>query len=162
MYRLKPTDNMTNDEVYDYIRELISQQILDESDPIANMSNISAILMNTLRDLNWAGFYLMKENVLVLGPFQGLPACNRIKVGEGVCGSAVSEKQSMLVEDVESFPGHIACDSASKSELVVPIILNDVVVGVLDLDSPIKNRFTIEDKENLEEIISQIGRYLIG
>lgn len=162
MYRLKPTDNMTSDEVYDYIRELISQQILDESDPIANMSNISAILMNTLRDLNWAGFYLMKENVLVLGPFQGLPACNRIKVGEGVCGSAVSEKQSMLVEDVESFPGHIACDSASKSELVVPIILNDVVVGVLDLDSPIKNRFTIEDKENLEEIISQIGRYLIG
>lgn len=162
MYRLKPTDNMTSDEVYDYIRELISQQILDESDPIANMSNISAILMNTLRDLNWAGFYLMKENVLVLGPFQGLPACNRIKVGEGVCGSAISEKQSMLVEDVESFPGHIACDSASKSELVVPIILNDVVVGVLDLDSPIKNRFTIEDKENLEEIISQIGRYLIG
>lgn len=92
MYRLKPTDNMTNSEVYDYIRELISQQLSEETDPIANMSNISAILMNTLKDLNWVGFYLIKENVLVLGPFQGLPACNRIKVGEGVCGSSVSEK----------------------------------------------------------------------
>ncbi len=162
MYRLKPTDNMTNSEVYDYIRELISQQLSEETDPIANMSNISAILMNTLKDLNWVGFYLIKENVLVLGPFQGLPACNRIKVGEGVCGSSVSEKKSFLVEDVENFPGHIACDSESKSELVIPIILNDTVVGVLDLDSPIKDRFTPEDRDNLEEIMSQIGRYLIG
>lgn len=162
MYRLKPTDNMTQKEIYDYIRELISQQLSEESDSIANMSNISAILMNTLSDLNWVGFYLLKDNILVLGPFQGLPACNRIKVGEGVCGSSVSAKESILVDDVESFPGHIACDSASKSELVIPIILNDTVVGVLDLDSPIKNRFTAEDRDNLEEIMSQIGRYLIG
>ncbi len=162
MYRLKPTDNMTQKEIYDYIRELISQQLSEESDSIANMSNISAILMNTLSDLNWVGFYLLKDNILVLGPFQGLPACNRIKVGEGVCGGSVSAKESILVDDVESFPGHIACDSASKSELVIPIILNDTVVGVLDLDSPIKNRFTEEDRDNLEEIMSQIGRYLIG
>lgn len=161
MYNIINTDSYTIEEKYEYIRTLIDQQLNEEKNKMANLSNISAILMAVLEDLNWVGFYIMNDGELVLGPFQGLPACNRIAVGKGVCGTAVSTKSSQLVPNVEEFPGHIACDSASKSELVIPIIIDDKVLGVLDLDSPSTNRFTEEDQRELEEIISMIASFIV-
>jgi GAF domain-containing protein len=124
-----------------------------ERDPIANAANMSALLFQTLPDLNWAGFYFLKGGELVLGPFQGKPACVRIAVGKGVCGAAVERRQSMLVEDVHAFPGHIACDAASRSELVVPVMSEGAVVGVLDLDSPNLARFNADDRDGLERAV---------
>ena len=118
---------------------------------IADLANASALLYNTLEDINWAGFYLMKDGRLVLGPFQGKPACIEIPVGKGVCGTAVEREQTILVEDVHDFPGHIACDSASASEIVVPLRVGGAIVGVLDIDSPRVGRFTVEDRAGLEE-----------
>lgn len=118
---------------------------------IADLANASALLYNTLEDINWAGFYLMKDGRLVLGPFQGKPACIEIPVGKGVCGTAVEREQTILVEDVHDFPGHIACDSASASEIVVPLRVGGAIVGVLDIDSPRVGRFTEEDRAGLEE-----------
>ena len=120
---------------------------------IANLANASALLYNTLPDLNWAGFYLMEDGMLVLGPFQGKPACIEIQVGRGVCGTAVAEDRTQLVYDVHQFPGHIACDGASNSEIVVPIHAGDRIVGVLDIDSPLTGRFTEEDRVGLEEFV---------
>lgn len=131
--------------------------LLDKEDwLITSLSNASALLNEYLDDINWVGFYLMQEGDLVLGPFQGKSACVRIKVGRGVCGTAVSEDKTQLVPDVHKFPGHIACDSASNSEIVVPIHHNGEVVGVLDIDSPSFNRFSEEDKANLEESVKII------
>ena len=121
---------------------------------IANLSNASALLWETLPDINWAGFYKMVEGALVLYPFQGKPACIRIPVGRGVCGTAVAENATQLVPDVHLFPGHIACDCASNSEIVVPIRKNGEIIGVLDIDSPEKNRFTEEDQAGLEAFVS--------
>ena len=121
---------------------------------IANLSNASALLWETLPDINWAGFYKMVEGALVLYPFQGKPACIRIPVGRGVCGTAVAENATQLVPDVHQFPGHIACDSASNSEIVVPIHVNGEIWGVLDIDSPYLNRFTEEDKSGLEQFVA--------
>ena len=118
---------------------------------IANLANAAALLYHTLDGLNWAGFYLLEGGTLILGPFQGKPACIEIPVGRGVCGTAVAEDKTQLVRDVHQFPGHIACDSASNSEIVVPIHADGKVVGVLDLDSPRIGRFTEEDKAGLEE-----------
>lgn len=118
--------------------------------PIANLANASALLFETLPELNWAGFYRMEDGKLVLGPFQGRPACIEIAVGRGVCGSAVAQGRSLLVPDVHAFPGHIACDAASRSELVVPLRKDGVILGVLDLDSPKPGRFTAEDQAGLE------------
>ena len=120
---------------------------------IANLANAAALLYNTLPNLNWAGFYLMENGLLVLGPFQGKPACIEIRVGRGVCGTAVAEDRTQLVYDVHQFPGHIACDSASNSEIVVPIRAEGRVVGVLDIDSPLVDRFTEEDRTGLEEFV---------
>ena len=117
---------------------------------IANLANASALLWESLEDLNWAGFYLREEKVLVLGPFQGKPACIASPWGKGVCGTAAAEDRTQLVPDVHDFPGHIACDSASNSEIVVPLRKAGRVIGVLDLDSPRKNRFTEEDRQGLE------------
>ncbi len=119
----------------------------------ANLANAAALLYNTLPDLNWAGFYLMENGVLVLGPFQGKPACIEIWVGRGVCGAAVAEDRTQLVYDVHQFPGHIACDSASNSEIVVPIHAGGRTVGVLDMDSPLVGRFTDVDRTGLEEFV---------
>ena len=119
----------------------------------ANFANASALIWQELPDINWAGFYKMTDGALVLGPFQGKPACVRIPVGKGVCGTAVVEDATQLVPDVHLFPGHIACDCASNSEIVVPIRKNGEVVGVLDIDSPIKNRFTEVDKVGLEAFV---------
>ena len=122
--------------------------------PLANLANTAALLWESLDDLNWAGFYLLaREDVLVLGPFQGKTACIEIPVGRGVCGTAVRRDASVVVPDVHAFPGHIACDSASESEIVVPIRKNGRTVGVLDLDSPKKNTFGEEDREGLEAFV---------
>ena len=124
-----------------------------EDDIISNLSNASALINETLPDLNWAGFYLMKDGRLQLGPFQGKTACLRIPLGKGVCGTAAAKDETQLVKDVHEFPGHIACDSASNSEIVVPMHKDGKVFGVLDIDSPSLNRFTEEDKAGLEEFV---------
>ena len=120
---------------------------------IANLANAAALLYHTMDDLNWAGFYLLEGDTLVLGPFQGKPACIEIAAGRGVCGTALAQNKTQLVPDVHQFPGHIACDGASNSELVVPIHAGGQVVGVLDLDSPVIGRFTEEDRAGLEEFV---------
>ena len=126
--------------------------------PIANLANASALLFQTLDGLNWAGFYLMENGILVLGPFQGKTACIEIPVGKGVCGKAVARGETVLVKNVHEFPGHIACDSASNSEIVVPIHKNGEIVGVLDIDSPLIGRFTEEDQAGLEEFVRILER----
>ena len=129
---------------------------------IANLSNASALLWAALPDINWVGFYKMTDGILVLGPFQGKTACVKIQVGRGVCGTAVAEDKVQLVYDVHDFPGHIACDSASNSEIVLPIHVNGEVWGVLDIDSPYVGRFTEEDQKGLEKIVSILERILQG
>lgn len=123
-----------------------------ESDRTANAANLSALIYHTLPDLNWAGFYFYDGTELVVGPFQGLPACVRIALDKGVCGAAARTRQTQRVEDVDAFPGHIACDSASRSELVVPLVKQDRLIGVLDLDSPRLARFDEEDQRGLETV----------
>ena len=139
----------------DYISLLKSYKALieKEDDFIALLSNTSAFIYNTVSDLNWAGFYLVKDNELVLGPFQGKPACTRIKYGDGVCGTALKERETMVVDDVHEFKGHIACDGASNSEIVVPIFRNGIIIGVLDIDSPKFSRFKDEEKQFFEELV---------
>ena len=127
---------------------------------VANLANASALIWQNLKDINWAGFYKIEKGILVLGPFQGKPACVRISVGKGVCGTAVAEDKTQLVEDVHQFPGHIACDSASNSEIVVPIHVNGEIWGVLDIDSPSIGRFTGDDKAGLEEFAKIIEEVL--
>lgn len=126
---------------------------------IANMANASALLYHSLEDLNWAGFYLMEDGKLVLGPFQGKTACIEIRIGKGVCGTAVERDEIILVEDVHQFPGHIACDSASNSEIVLPIHADGEIIGVLDIDSPSLARFDLEDKEGLAEFVRIFEKY---
>ena len=123
-----------------------------EHDAIANAANLSALLAHRLPDINWVGFYLMRDGELVVGPFQGKPACVRIAVGRGVCGTAAARRQTVVVPDVHAFPGHIACDAASNSEIVVPLLRNGVVLGVLDVDSPRFDRFDADDQAGLEAI----------
>ncbi|QND49823.1 GAF domain-containing protein [Rhizobium lusitanum] len=140
----------------EFYRELAGQlqALLDgEADPIANAANTSALIFQMLPDLNWAGFYfLQSDEELVLGPFQGKPACVRIAVGRGVCGTAIEKEQSIVVEDVHAFPGHIACDAASRSELVVPLFRDGLVFGVIDLDSPLPGRFDKDDQAGIETL----------
>ena len=140
--------------------ELVKLQVqgLTEDVPyfIANMSNISALLNDALDNINWVGFYSMKNGKLVLGPFQGKPACIEIEIGRGVCGTAVKEDQIQLIQDVHQFPGHIACDSASNSEIVIPMHVNGNIVGVLDIDSPMIGRFTEADRDGLKNIVEMI------
>lgn len=124
-----------------------------EPDMTANAANFAALVYHNLPDLNWAGFYFLRGEVLVLGPFQGRLACTRIALGRGVCGTAALRRSTVVVENVHEFPGHIACDGASNSEIVVPIVKDCVVVGVLDLDSPILNRFDAEDRDGLESLV---------
>lgn len=137
---------------YDRIIFNIKLQLHKESDKLANLCNTMAFIKE-LPDVSWAGVYIERDGELVLGPFQGKAACNRIKIGSGVCGMVFEEGRTLVVPDVEKFPGHIACDSLSKSEIVVPIICNDKKMGVLDLDSYSLNRFNEVDKEKLEEIV---------
>ncbi|MFC4699479.1 GAF domain-containing protein [Glaciecola siphonariae] len=145
---------------------LLCQQakaIIDgEFDQIANFANISALLFNQLENVNWAGFYIYKDNELVLGPFQGQVACIRIPMGKGVCGTAAASLQTQLVDDVHEFAGHIACDAASNSEIVIPIVINKALVGVLDIDSPLVARFDEQDKKGLEALVALVVKHYEG
>lgn len=131
-----------------------------EPDPVANMANAAALIWQGLPDLNWAGFYRLIGDELVLGPFQGLPACIRIALGRGVCGTAAALRISQRVDDVHAFPGHIACDAASMSELVVPILAGERLIGVLDLDSPLPARFDAEDQAGCEALVRLLAQRL--
>ncbi|MBU5306721.1 GAF domain-containing protein [Clostridioides mangenotii] len=132
----------------------------NEQDLIANTANISALLYELIEDINWIGFYFVKNNKLVLGPFQGKVACTKIEIGKGVCGTCVQTKQTQRINDVHAFPGHIACDSASNAELVIPLVFNGEVKGVLDIDSTRFSRFTEEDQIGLENLVSVIMPFL--
>ncbi len=154
MFEAKPlADTGSKRDFYASLAQQLTGLLHGEPDPIANAANMSALINELMPDLNWAGFYFMRGSELVLGPFQGKVACVRIPVGRGVCGTAVEQKASVVVPDVHAFPGHIACDSASRSELVVPLIKNGTVLGVLDLDSPSPNRFDEDDREGCETLV---------
>lgn len=131
-----------------------------ERDEVANLANAAALLFDSMDRLNWAGFYLLKDGELVVGPFQGKPACVRIPLGKGVCGAAAAERRSVVVPDVREFPGHIACDAASLSELVVPLLRNGRLLGVIDLDSPELDRFGEADREGIEAFAAELVRHL--
>ncbi|MGD6841012.1 GAF domain-containing protein [Bacillus infantis] len=143
---------------------LLNKQLhaLLEGEPnrIANLSNAAALLNQFLDRINWAGFYIMEDGELVLGPFQGLPACVRIALGKGVCGTSAQKRETLRIEDVHVFPGHIACDAASQSEIVVPIIKDGEVFGVLDIDSPEKNRFDEIDQQGLEDFVETLVKHI--
>ena len=142
----------TQAEQYEQLLQQASALVHGESDKIANAANLSAFVYHALPDLNWVGFYFYDGNELVVGPFQGLPACVRIALGRGVCGTAAVTKQTQRIADVDAFPGHIPCDSASRSELVVPLYKGERLIGVLDLDSPRLDRFNEVDQKNLEAL----------
>ncbi len=131
-------------------------------DRIANAANLSALIHHALPDLNWVGFYFYDGTELVVGPFQGLPACVRIPLDKGVCGAAARTRETQRIADVHTFPGHIACDAASRSELVIPLVLDDTLIGVFDLDSPVPDRFDVEDQTGLETIAASYLRSLRG
>ncbi|QVK20469.1 GAF domain-containing protein [Mycoplasmatota bacterium] len=154
--------NISNnkEEMYSLIIKQLNYLLEDVNDNIANLSNTSALLNVYLENINWVGFYLYKNSELVLGPFQGMPACTKIQIGNGVCGTAAKTLSTMVVDDVGAFPGHIACDGASKSEIVVPIIIEDKLFGLLDIDSPILSRFDEDDKLYLENVINTIISYI--
>jgi len=134
--------------------------LTDEHNFYANLSNTSALLNQFFERINWVGFYLTDGDELVLGPFQGKPACVRISLGKGVCGTSAKKRESIVVPDVQLFPGHIACDSASRSEIVIPIVKNDKVLGVLDVDSPELNRFSEEDRIGLEAVVNILIKHI--
>lgn len=152
MLEVQAIESETKAEFYRELASQLQALLAGELDPVANAANSSALLFQLLPDLNWAGFYRLRGGELVLGPFQGKPACVRIPVGRGVCGTAVSRAASIVVEDVTAFPGHIACDAASRSELVVPLLHEGRVIGVIDLDSPHAGRFDSEDRIGIEAI----------
>ena len=145
---------------YDLIALQVQEYLQEEPYYVSALSNISALIMSSLENLNWAGFYLMREDRLLVGPFQGKPACIHIEKGKGVCGTCVLKDEAQVVPDVHQFPGHIACDSASSSEIVLPIHRDGAVAGVLDIDSPLFNRFSEEDREGLGRIVQLIEEQL--
>ncbi|WP_373899093.1 GAF domain-containing protein [Haloimpatiens sp. FM7315] len=160
-FKLDAIEKMNTEDKYRYMNMLLTAQLSSEEDLLANLSNASAIVNVAFDRINWVGFYLMKNRELVLGPFQGRPACNRIKYGCGVCGTAVKERRVIRVENVHEFEGHIACDSASNSEIVIPIIVNDEVFGVLDIDSPEFNRFLELEEGYLIKFVDKLKESII-
>ena len=161
--------NRTGNRIDDdsFFLEAIDSYILEREENIsegltlslvANLSNISSLIFAYLEDINWAGFYILECEKLILGPFQGEPACSLINIGRGVCGTSAKERKSIIVPDVSKFPGHIACSGKSRSELVVPIISNDKLIGVIDIDSPILNRFSEADKSLIEKVADKVAR----
>ena len=143
-------------ECYRLLGGQLSALMEGERDALANLANAAALIYQALPDLNWAGFYLYKQGMLVLGPFQGMPACVRIPLGRGVCGTAALERRTQVVPDVHAFPGHIACDAASRSEIVAPLLDGDRLLGVLDVDSPLPGRFDEGDREGLEALARRL------
>ncbi|MDE3273239.1 MULTISPECIES: GAF domain-containing protein [unclassified Pseudoalteromonas] len=151
---------MNKESLYQSLNNQVVALIEDESNLIANLANVSALLNIALEDINWVGFYLLENDTLVLGPFQGNPACVRIPIGKGVCGTAFEKQQTLRIENVHDFEGHIACDAASNSEIVIPLIKDGQYIGVLDIDSPSLNRFDEDDQAGLELIMSSLKEYL--
>ena len=145
-------------EQYKLMNAQLEALIEDVPHLISNMANASALLYQTLEDINWAGFYLMQEDILVLGPFQGKPACTNIPLNKGVCGACATSEKTIIVDNVHEFKGHIACDSASNSEICIPIFKNTKFYGLLDIDSPIFNRFNENDKQGLEKTVNIIEK----
>ncbi len=160
MYEFSVSKDDSGKILYEDLIEAAQALVANEPDTIANMANISALIWQYVSDLNWAGFYRVIDGELVLGPFQGKSACIRIAMGKGVCGAAAETGETQRIADVHAFPGHIACDAESRSELVIPIFGGDQVIAVLDLDSPIKERFSPEDQAGLERLIDTISSSL--
>ena len=160
MINIEAAKNMSIENRYKYMLLLLEGQLSSEKNIYANLSNASAIIYAIMDKLNWSGFYFMREGELVLGPFQGKPACNRIALGKGVCGTAVAERAVQRIANVHEFPGHIACDGASNSEIVIPIIKDGVVYGVLDIDSFEFNTFTELEEEYLVKIVEKLNKYI--
>ncbi len=158
MYDFRPSPGTPKNEVYRQLLGAADSLTKGEPDAIANMANIAALLWDFLPDLNWSGFYRTVGEELVLGPFMGRPACIRIPMGQGVCGAAASTGATQLVEDVHAFPGHIACDAVTNSELVVPVKRDGEVIAVIDLDSPAKARFDQEDAAGIEAVAHMLSR----
>ena len=152
-FQLEKQETGSKAELYSNLAAQLRSLLEDERDLIANAANMASVLYHSLPDLNWAGFYLYKDNELVLGPFQGEPACVRIAMGKGVCGTAARIRETVVVANVHEFPGHIACDSKSNSEIVVPLIMDHQLIGVLDLDSPLLGRFDEADAQGLNELV---------
>jgi L-methionine (R)-S-oxide reductase len=159
MFEAADIRHLPKPELYEELARQLDGLLHGERDLVANLANASALIFQSLPDLNWAGFYLMRDGELVLGPFQGRTACVRIAVGKGVCGTAVAQARTQLVPDVHAFPGHIACDAASRSEVVVPLIVGGEVKGVLDLDSPSPARFDEVDAEGCERFVGVLLRH---
>jgi GAF domain-containing protein len=149
-------DESNKTATYDRVARKLGELIAGQTDFLANISNFAALLFNSLPQLNWAGFYLLRGTDLVLGPFQGKPACACIALGDGVCGSAALQRAAVLVPDVHAFPGHIVCDEASQSEMVLPVFKDGRLVGVLDLDSPRRGRFDDTDRERIELLLQTL------
>lgn len=160
MIKLKGIEKMTVEQKYKYMLIVLEGQLSSEKNDLANLSNAAAIIKAVMDRLNWAGFYILRENTLVLGTFQGLPACNRVELGKGVCGTAVVTKKLQRIENVHEFQGHIACDGATNSEIVIPIIKGDVVYGVLDIDSPEIGRFTELEEKYLVKFVDKLIQYI--
>ena len=152
MFRLAELSAETKADLYSQIQEQLRHLLEGEWDLIANAANTTSLIFHSLPDVNWAGFYFLKSGELVLGPFQGKPACVRIGIGKGVCGTAAERRESVLVPDVHAFPGHIACDADSRAELVVPLVRDGRLIGVLDLDSPVPGRFDDDDRRGCEQL----------
>ncbi|UQZ34709.1 GAF domain-containing protein [Paenibacillus sp. PK3_47] len=159
MFQAMPYDG-TRSERFEAVLTQLAALMEGEPNAIANLANASALLKFSLPDTNWAGFYLFDGKELVLGPFQGLPACIRIPLGRGVCGTSAAERRTLVVDDVHAFPGHIACDAASNSEIVVPLIKDDRLLGVLDIDSPLKHRFDDEERRFLERFAAMVAEVI--
>ncbi|KWW20078.1 hypothetical protein AS888_06575 [Peribacillus simplex] len=145
---------------YELVQKQLYALVEDETNRIANLSNAAALLNQFLDEVNWVGFYLYEEDQLILGPFQGLPACVRIPMGRGVCGTSAATAKTLRIEDVHQFPGHIACDAASRSEIVIPLMQEGNLIGVLDIDSPITNRFDEIDQQGLEKFAEILSKHL--
>ncbi|CAH1214483.1 MULTISPECIES: GAF domain-containing protein [Paenibacillus] len=159
MFQAMPYDG-TRSERFEAVLTQLAALMEGEPNAIANLANASALLKFSLPDTNWTGFYLFDGKELVLGPFQGLPACIRIPLGRGVCGTSAEERRTLVVDDVHAFPGHIACDAASNSEIVVPLLKEGRLLGVLDIDSPLKHRFDDEERRFLERFAEMVAEVL--
>jgi len=156
MFDLSSIHSNDSASLYMDINDFVDGLFYEERDALANMSNLASLLYHKLGDVNWVGYYLFKSGELVLGPFQGKPACIRIGLGKGVCGTAATKGETLRIPDVHQFEGHIPCDGETNAELVIPMIKNGVLLGVLDLDSKIKNRFSEEDQKALENIVEKL------
>jgi len=160
MFDIKVFENMNIESKLDNMLLMLEGLIQDEDLPLTKLCNASALINALIGRINWCGFYIVKNNLLILGPFQGMPACTKIEIGKGVCGTAALKKETILINDVHKFEGHIACDAASNSEIVVPIVKDDKLIGVLDLDSDEFNRFTDIERIYLERVVDILNKHI--